>query len=93
MNIPMGIVTGRHSADLDILLAPHQLNQAFQVKICDNQVSKPKPNPEGILKASSFLSIPPFNLLYIGDSPVDIQAATAAGMYSVAAIWDSHTNE
>ncbi|HPH81249.1 MAG TPA: HAD hydrolase-like protein, partial [Flavobacteriales bacterium] len=29
MKIPMGIVTGRHAADLDILLSPHGLAEFF----------------------------------------------------------------
>lgn len=93
MEIPMGIVTGRHAADLDILLSPHGLAEFFPVKICDNMVAKPKPDPQGIWMACQYLDKKPERMLYIGDSVVDIQAAHASGCTSVAALWDSHTNE
>lgn len=93
MEIPMGIVTGRHESDLEILLSPHGISDSFQIKICDNMVAKPKPNPQGIWMACEYLERKPENMLYIGDSVVDIQAAHASGCTSVAALWDSHTNE
>jgi HAD superfamily hydrolase (TIGR01509 family) len=93
LNIPLGMVTGRHSRDLQIMLHPHGLHQHFKILISDDQVEKPKPDPEGILKAANFLKIDPRNSLYIGDSPSDIDAAHRAGATSVAVIWDSHSNQ
>jgi phosphoglycolate phosphatase-like HAD superfamily hydrolase len=87
------MVTGRHSRDLQIMLHPHGLHQHFKILISDDQVEKPKPDPEGILKAANFLKIDPRNSLYIGDSPSDIDAAHRAGATSVAVIWDSHSNQ
>jgi pyrophosphatase PpaX len=93
MKVPMGIVTGRHVADLDILLSPHGLSEFFPVKICDNMVNRPKPDPQGIWLACKQLHIEPTQMLYLGDSVVDIQAAHASGCTSIAALWDSHVNE
>ena len=86
--IPMGIVTGRHSDDLEIMLRPHGISKHFVTMITDNQLKQPKPSPEGILLAASKMGLNPGNTLYVGDSPMDIQAARAAGATSVAALWD-----
>jgi HAD superfamily hydrolase (TIGR01549 family) len=88
INIPMGIVTGRHSDDLEILLAPHQLHHFFKFLICDNHVSQSKPHPEGLFLAAKKLGIHPDEMIYIGDSLGDIEAAQAAGAISIAATWD-----
>lgn len=86
--IPMGIVTGRHRQDLEILLKPHDLLRYFPVIVTDNELSEPKPSPEGLLKALRQLKIPAAQAFYIGDSLSDMQAAHAAGVKPVAALWD-----
>ena len=91
--IPLGLVTGRHARDLNIMLDVYQLQPHFSIMVTDDQVSAPKPNPEGILKATSHLGILPQNALYIGDSPMDIEAAHRAGSTSIAVIWDPHANQ
>lgn len=90
--IPLALVTGRHVRDLNIMLDEHQLQPYFSIMVTDDQVSSPKPNPEGILKAASHLGILPQNTLYIGDSPVDVEAAHRAGATSIAVVWDPHAN-
>jgi HAD superfamily hydrolase (TIGR01509 family) len=93
LDVPLGMVTGRHARDLQIMLEPHGLNQHFKILISDDLVEKPKPDPEGILRAANFLKIDPANSMYIGDSPSDIEAAHRAGAISVAVTWDPHANK
>jgi HAD superfamily hydrolase (TIGR01549 family) len=87
-SIPMGIVTGRHRQDLEILLQPHGLLRYFHVIVTDNELSEPKPSPEGLLKALAQFGLPASQAFYIGDSLSDIHAAHAAGVRAVAALWD-----
>jgi phosphoglycolate phosphatase-like HAD superfamily hydrolase len=75
------------------MLKPHGLHQHFKILVSDDQVGKPKPDPEGIQKAANFLKIDPSNSMYIGDSPSDIEAAHRAGAISVAVTWDPHSNQ
>ena len=42
------------------------------------------------MKLCEELSIDPAESVYIGDSPTDGQAATAAGMVSIGVCWGSH---
>lgn len=50
-----------------------------------------KPNPEGAFLISERLRIPPSELLYLGDTGVDMQTATHAKMYAVGALWGYRT--
>lgn len=86
--IPMGVVTGRHARDMDVVLRPHKIHDYFKVLIADSHLPHSKPAPDGILMAADRMGLEPQNVCYIGDSIVDIQAAKAAGAKGVAALWD-----
>jgi HAD superfamily hydrolase (TIGR01509 family) len=66
------------------LLAKCKLAGYFDVVIGGDEVSKHKPDPEGILKAASLLGVPPRACLYVGDTLPDIEASAAAGTTCVA---------
>lgn len=57
------------------------------VLIGGDQVARPKPAPDGILLAAEELGIDPVDVAYVGDSPLDLRAATSAGSHSAAAAW------
>lgn len=46
-----------------------------------------KPDPTGLLTACATLGVAPGTALYVGDTTVDIAAARAAGLRSVAVTW------
>ena len=46
-----------------------------------------KPHPIGALTIARQLEIPPEHFLYLGDSGVDMDTATSAGMFPVGALW------
>lgn len=52
-----------------------------------------KPDPKGVLAISSHLKIPPEELIYVGDSDVDMQTARNAGMIPAGALWGFRTKE
>jgi phosphoglycolate phosphatase-like HAD superfamily hydrolase len=94
-SVPMGIVTskgrdllidGRAAGalvELDELglgwLAPHTVG--FE------DVSQPKPHPEGLLRVLDGLGVTAAQTLLVGDSPVDILTARNAGCWSALAGW------
>ena len=55
--------------------------------VCPDDVSKPKPHPEPLLKAAADLKLAAYQCWYVGDHIRDIDAARAAGMPSVAALF------
>jgi phosphoglycolate phosphatase len=52
-----------------------------------------KPNPVGALLISEKLRIPPENIVYLGDTGIDMQTAKNAGMYGVGALWGFSNGE
>jgi phosphoglycolate phosphatase len=52
-----------------------------------------KPNPESALFIAKKLNISPQNILYIGDSNVDMQTAVAAKMFPIGVTWGFRTRE
>jgi HAD superfamily hydrolase (TIGR01509 family) len=86
--VPTAIVTGRHTDDLEIMIARHKIRERFIAIVCDNNVSNPKPHPDGLHLALEKMGLKPFEAMYVGDSPMDVLAALAAGCTAVAALWD-----
>jgi phosphoglycolate phosphatase-like HAD superfamily hydrolase len=48
-----------------------------------DDVTKSKPDPEGILKVMDKLGVKPDEVIAMGDHPVDMQAARAAGVHAI----------
>jgi HAD superfamily hydrolase (TIGR01509 family) len=49
-------------------------------------VESRKPHPEPVLKCLGYLQLDPQEVVYIGDSPIDIRAGKAAGSYTVGVL-------
>ncbi len=76
----LAVVTSgsRHRVDADLKRAG--LAGHFEVIITGGDVSKPKPEPEGILLALRALAVTPEEAVYVGDTPVDEAMAAHAGV-------------
>ena len=59
----------------------------FRVVMGLEDVSEPKPNPEGILRCLEQMGVTPRRAVMVGDSVADMQAAKAAGCWSCLATW------
>ena len=55
--------------------------------IGSDDTERHKPAPDPILKALELLDARPSDAAYVGDSPFDVRAAKAAGVYAVAVAW------
>jgi phosphoglycolate phosphatase len=61
--------------------------QRSAVLIGGDTLPRHKPDPDQLLLACEQMAITPAQVIYVGDDQRDIQAARAAGMASVAALW------
>jgi phosphoglycolate phosphatase len=52
-----------------------------------------KPNPSAALEIAARFNIPPQDFLFIGDTPIDMQTACAAGMFPLGVLWGFRTAE
>jgi phosphoglycolate phosphatase len=65
----------------------------FEMVLGASESVPKKPNPSGALQIARALGIKPIEFIYLGDSGIDMQTATAAGMYPVGAAWGFRTPE
>mgnify|MGYP003632268125 CR=1 FL=1 len=78
LGVPLGIVTNNSRAC--IVPALHALGYTtsdFVVSTRD-EVRRPKPAPDGLIRVASKIAAADENMWYVGDSPVDVSAAVAA---------------
>ncbi len=64
---------------LHLMLKSAELHDYFDIIIGNNEVAKPKPDPEIYLTACRKLNIAPGQTIVVEDSPYGIQAAKASG--------------
>jgi len=82
----LGLVTGK-SRGAWAVTAPLAGLGEFAVAIMDDDVSHPKPAPDGLLAALAAVAADPAETVYVGDSVNDARAARAAGVRFAAALW------
>ncbi len=82
----MGIVSSKKKETIKLGLSITKLEGYFSTIIGYDEVSKYKPNPEGLLNACKALNVYHDDVIYVGDTDTDMLAADKAGMYSVALI-------
>jgi phosphoglycolate phosphatase len=85
--IPWGIVTNKIARLTDPLLQIVGLRQRMQCAVSGDTLPQRKPHPAPLLHAAALLNTAPEHCVYVGDAERDIQAARAAGMTSVVALW------
>lgn len=83
--IALGIVSGARPEVLELLRAQGILER-FDSIFLGADVSRRKPDPEGIVKCLRRLGVAPERAVYVGDTPIDIQASRAAGVRAVGVL-------
>ncbi|GAA0852400.1 HAD-IA family hydrolase [Aliiglaciecola litoralis] len=86
-SIPWGIVTNKPGWLTDKLLQHFPIMSKCQCVVSGDTYENSKPHPQPLLEAAKALNLSPENTLYVGDAKRDIQAAHAANMRSVAALY------
>ena len=88
----LGVVTGKSRDAWDVTFM-HSKLEPFDVVITDDDVTHPKPHPEGLVAALDAMDVEPSRAIYIGDSLLDCQAAHAAKIRFGAALWSKSAAE
>jgi phosphoglycolate phosphatase len=77
-------ITNKDSVFAQPLLGQAGLSGFFKLTLCADKLEDRKPSPRMLLAACSRLGVAPADMLYVGDSGVDVAAARAAGCPVVA---------
>ena len=83
----LGVVTAKRRDTAELAFATVSLGHLFEVIVGGDETDKHKPDPEPLLLGAERLGADPAQTAYVGDSPFDMLAAQAAGMYAVAVTW------
>jgi len=82
-----GIVSNKAEALAKLCLRQPGWGERCAVLIGGDTLSECKPHPLPLLYAAEQLGVSPADCVYVGDDQRDIQAARAANMRSVVALW------
>lgn len=83
--ITWGIMTNKARKFSEAIVSNHPVLKQSQCLVCGDDVTHPKPSPEGLIKASQLLNMIPSDVIYLGDDRRDVIAANDAGMTSMVA--------
>jgi len=86
-HISVSVCTGSDARMTKTTLAKSDLREKFSVVITADDVNRPKPDPEGLIRATTLMGANPHQTIYVGDAVRDIEAARRAGIRSAAALW------
>ncbi|WP_391122224.1 HAD family hydrolase [Psychrobacillus sp. L3] len=87
LGLKLAIVTGKAKRSLDISLRALKMEDLFEVIVTGDDVTDPKPHPEGVIKALSLLSVQKEDAIFIGDSEADIVAGLQSGVFTIGVQW------
>jgi phosphoglycolate phosphatase len=85
--IPWGVVTNKPGWLAEPLLAALQLSGRCRVLIAGDTLPERKPHPRPLLVAAEQLGVTPERCAYVGDAQRDMEAARAAGMVGLVALF------
>src|SRR5699024_9535642 len=83
----LGIVTGKSQKSLDISLKNLGMESLFDCKISGDDVTRPKPDPEGIINLLSYLDQKKHEAIFLGDREADIEAGMRAEVLTGRVQW------
>ena len=83
----LGIVTAKRRRTVDLAFSILPLERYFDTVVTSDQTEHHKPHPEPVLTALERLGAKPEDAAFVGDSPFDMGAGKAAGVFTVAVSW------
>lgn len=85
--LPMGIVTSKSRLMAERAIDLFDLRKFFQVLVTADDTDYHKPHPLPVRYGAELLGMEPAKLVYVGDSPADIESGNGAGAATVGAAW------
>ncbi|HEU4449374.1 MAG TPA: HAD-IA family hydrolase [Gaiellaceae bacterium] len=83
----LGIVTAKRRKTVELAFAVLPLERYFDVVVTSDMTQRHKPHPEPVLTALERLAVDRREAAFVGDSPFDVAAGKAAGVFTIAVAW------
>jgi pyrophosphatase PpaX len=90
---PMALVTSKADWLAERALRHVGLDVAIPVVVGCDTCTRHKPHPEPVQRALALLGALPHDSIFVGDSPHDIEAGRAAGVYTIGVTWGAFSRE
>ncbi len=85
--LAQGVVSNNQGRLIRALMTHAGLAARFLAILGEEDFARPKPDPSGLIEGARLLGVDPRMCCYVGDTPGDLQAATAAGMPCIGCLW------
>lgn len=89
----LGLVTSKLRDGAGRGLRLLDLEDAFDAVVSADDVQRPKPHPDPVLKALELLGASAREAVFIGDARPDLMCGRAAGVRTAAALWGPFTRD
>ena len=90
----LGVVTSKRRRTVDLAFAVLPIERFFDAVVTSGDTERHKPNPEPVLLALERLGADRADAAFVGDSPFDVRAGKAAGVFSIGVSWGGlHSDE
>ncbi|MGD0637086.1 MAG: HAD family hydrolase [Nitrososphaerales archaeon] len=92
-NVKLATLTNSGRVPSDWLLKKHDLYRRFDFTLTRDDVPALKPSPDGLLMALKVMGLPKEEVVYVGDSVIDVKAAKGAGIKVASVTTGRYTHE
>jgi len=86
-NLKLAVLSNKPDAITKDCVASLLPRWDFDVVLGQRDSVPRKPDPQGALEVSEKLGLPAHEFLYVGDTAIDMETATSAGMFPVGVLW------
>jgi phosphoglycolate phosphatase len=93
LGLRLAVVTGKGQEGADATVDLAGLREVMEVVLGYTSVPRGKPAPDLAIEAAKRLRVEPARAVVVGDSELDVQMATAAGMRTVAVTYGAQSSE
>jgi pyrophosphatase PpaX len=90
---PMALVTSKADWLARRALVHVGLDEAVPVVVGCDSCTRHKPHPEPVERALALLRADAEDAIFVGDSPHDVEAGRAAGVYTIGVTWGAFTRD
>lgn len=89
----LGVLSNKFHRDTITLVQKYFPKDLFSVMIGQRPGVPVKPDPNGLIEIMEALHVLPHEVIYVGDTDVDMYTAKNAGTYGAGALWGYRTKE
>lgn len=91
MGLKMAILSNKPQEDTERCAGKYLSHWKFEVIAGQRHAIPKKPDPSPACEIAKHFQLPPKEIIFLGDTSIDMKTATVAGMFPVGALWGFRT--